>query len=292
MRSFGDHWNVDKSGTSLSSSFPPGHHQKSDIRRRPMPFQSHFWCVFFGWNKCLIFDQFERCLKLSTQNPTPCNATLMPHGSWTAVSTNRNSRFVALCKVPPRILCRKEMIRFYNTDQQSNKRLQEPLNDGSVWFILLSHEAEFNERQFQRFNDRAIHGTLAIVAPEEVREVTSKGSYLSDAFFFFGKIETRRSKNGHVSWLLSRYLTFSISSSCRQWRGSRIFCKNLKRWIQTNKNIKKSIFHRSIEIDWGPKLLEFVHTFPGQHSMDAHLKFANRGVCSQRFKNCFLQDLE
>ena len=33
-----------------------------------------------------------------------------------------------------------------------------------------------------------------------------------------------------------------------------------------------------------------VHTFPGQHWMDAHLKFANRGMCSQRFKYCFLRD--
>ena len=42
----------------------------------------------FGWNQCLIFDQFEGCLKPSTQNPTRtrCSATFISHGSWTAVS--------------------------------------------------------------------------------------------------------------------------------------------------------------------------------------------------------------
>ena len=28
-----------------------------------------------------------------------------------------------------------------------------------------------------------------------------------------------------------------------------------------------------------------MHTFPGQHSMDAHLKFANRGVCRSHEKS-------
>ena len=66
-----------------------------------------------------------------------------------------------------------------------------------LWFFLLSHQAEFKERQFQLFNDTAIHGELAIVAPEEVREVASKGSYLSDAFFLQNRNTAK--KKGHFS---------------------------------------------------------------------------------------------
>ena len=54
-------------------------------------------------------------------------------------------------------------------------------------------------------NDSAIHGALAIVAPKEVREVTSKGSYLSDVFFLQNRnaekqkgISTLSSCNTHV----------------------------------------------------------------------------------------------
>ena len=156
-------------GTSLSSSFPPGHHQKSDIRRRPMPFQStfeYFWCVFFGWNKCLIFDQFERCLKLSTQNPTPCSATLMPHGSWTAVSSVCQvsvSRIeiadsLHFAKYLPESYAEKRWFDFTTPTSNQTRDFKNPLNDGSIWFILLSHKAEFNKRQFQLFNDKAMTG--------------------------------------------------------------------------------------------------------------------------------------
>ena len=155
-----------------------------------MPFQSHFWCVFFGWNKCLIFDQFERCLKLSTQNPTPCNATLMPHGSWTAVSSvcqvsvSRIEIADSLhsAKYLPEILCRKEMLGFYATNLKSKKRVQEP---PKWWFCMIYIVITWGWLQQKavstvqrQSNDRAIHGALAIVAPEEVRELTSKGELL------------------------------------------------------------------------------------------------------------------
>ena len=115
--------------------------------------------------------------------------------------TNRNSRFVALCKVPSRILCRKEMLGFYATNLKSKKRVQEP---PKWWFCMIYIVITWGWLQQKavstvqrQSNDRAIHGALAIVAPEEVRELTSKGSYL-----FLWKIEMRRSKTG--TFLMTR----------------------------------------------------------------------------------------
>ena len=192
-------------GTSLSSSFPPGHHQKSDIRRRPMPFQSHFWCVFFWMEQVPHLWSVRRMPQTVNPKPHPvqCNVYLAWlvncsfKGLPSVCFTNRNSRFVALCKVPSRILCRKEMLGFYTTNLQSNKRLQKP---PKWWFYMIYivitwgwiQQKAVSTAQRQS-HDSAIHRALAIVAPEEVREVTSKGSYLSDLLFLW-KIEMREAK--------------------------------------------------------------------------------------------------
>ena len=133
--SFGDHWNSTNLGTSLSSSFPPGHHQKSDIRRSSVPFQSAFLMCFLWMEQVPHLWSVRRMPQTVNPNPHPvqCNVYLAWlvncsfKGLPSVCFTNRNSsRFVALCKVPSRILCRKEMLGFYNANLQSNKRFQEP----------------------------------------------------------------------------------------------------------------------------------------------------------------------
>ena len=107
----------------------------------------HFWCVFFGWNQCLIFDQFDGCLEPSTQKPTPCNATLISHGSWTAfwkvcqVCTSRSEMVDSShsAKYLPKSYAEKSCLDFTQPSTYNQTRdFKSTLNDGSMVFLVIT----------------------------------------------------------------------------------------------------------------------------------------------------------
>ena len=106
-----------------------------------------FDVFFFGWNKCLIFDQFEECLKLSTQTPTPCSATFISRGLWTAVSrvcqasvsrTEIAADSLHCAKYLPESYAEKRCLDFTTPTYNQTRDFKNPLNDGSMIYIVIT----------------------------------------------------------------------------------------------------------------------------------------------------------